>query len=210
MVIVFAVVGAAMGALMPAPANAGPVNCADFPEIPTLWPGSEHHLVTGVVSGNLEIAPQQGATGFVCTVAGTVTGNVKVRDDSSQCDTRPPFTAVNVVGGTVDGNVQTSGGACVMLWLRDGAAVGGNLVHRSGGNLGFLGATTGATVDGNVILAGDDETTGLFAGAAETNRVRGHIICIGGEPAGDPALADETDWDGDGTVDGTIGGHFLC
>jgi hypothetical protein len=48
------------------------------------------------------------------------------------------LTAANIIGGTVKGNIESSGGYCAMIWLRHGAEVKGKVVHRSAGNVGFL------------------------------------------------------------------------
>lgn len=132
----------------------------------------------------------------------------------------PQLTAANLIGGSVVGNVKSSRGRCAMVWLRDGSTVGGNVIYRAAGNLGFLDAPgalkhPGATVRGNVILKGGR----LWAtGSATTNRIDGNLICNGGAPRG-PEGADpvngqlgsgaEMDWDGAGDVDGTIGGKYV-
>lgn len=196
------------------PAQAGPADCADF-----------GNRIDFTLKANLEITEH----GTKCVITGTVDGNVTVADESATCDEPPAgvgqqaaeLTAANLIGGTVLGNVKSSGGRCAMVWLRDGSKVDGNVIHRAGGNLGFLdapGATEhpGATVTGNVILRGGR----LWAtGAATTNRVDGNIICNGGAPRGpdgaDPVKGQlgsgsNTDWDGfQGDVDGTIGGKYI-
>lgn len=195
------------------PAQARPVNCADF-----------NNRIDFTLKANLEITEH----GTKCVITGTVDGNVTVADESATCDEPPAgvgqqaaeLTAANLVGGTVLGNVKSSGGRCAMVWLRDGSTVDGNVIHRAGGNLGFLdapGATEhpGATVTGNVILRGGR----LWAtGSATRNRVDGNLICNGGAPRGpdgaDPVNGElgsgsNTDWDGAGDVDGTIGGKYI-
>jgi hypothetical protein len=163
------------------------------------------NAVAGVHEGNLTIATH----GSVCTVTGTVKGNVTVRDetlaaDYTACDA---LTAINVVGGRIEGNVRAAGGPCAMVWLRDGAEVAGDVIFQAGGNLGFLGDAAGATVHGNVLL-GDGFL--WSTGASPTNRVDGNVICNGGEPASGVGTGDASDWDGlDGDVDGMIRGHYL-
>lgn len=184
-------IAALVGATVPAQAGSGRINCADAPYNGT---------ISGTVIGNVEVT----AYPSVCQITGVVQGNVVARNDSSQCDMGyPPVTAINVVGGTVEGNVTSSGGDCVMIWLRDGARVTGNAIHRSEGNLGFLGNASGSTLEGNAILHDGH----LFAsGSSTTNLVEGSIICNGGEPAvaGD---ASASDWDADGSLDGVLGGR---
>ncbi len=181
-----------------------------------------------VVPGNLKVtrqAPGVDPTGLgrgtICLILGTVRGNVTVRDGTTACESRPPFTAVELAGGTVQGNVRSTGNACAMVWLRDGtwvgggspSSVGGNVLIGAPGNLGFLGNGPGATVEGNAIL--QSVGSGLFAtGASNTNRVDGHLICEGGAPAGGLGTGTDTDWDGlegpgDLGPDGTIGGRYL-
>jgi hypothetical protein len=148
-------------------------------------------------------------------VTGTVKGDVTVVNDDPRCRTRPPFVALDLRGGTVEGNVFAFGEACVMAWLGDGAQVEGTIAYAADGNLGFLGESSGATARGNVLLGGGR----LWAtGASSTNRVEGNLLCLGGEPAGFAALATATNWDGAGVdpgdptvdMDGTIGGRFRC
>jgi len=196
------------------PAQASPVDCADF-----------SNRIDFTLKANLEITEH----GTKCVITGTVDGNVTVSDESRVCDEPPAgvgqqaaeLTAANLIGGTVLGNVKSSGGRCAMVWLRDGSTIDGNVIHGAGGNLGFLdapGATEhpGATVKGNVILRAGR----LWAtGSATTNRVDGNIVCNGGAPRGpdgaDPVKGQlgsgsNTDWDGfQGDVDGTIGGKYI-
>lgn len=173
-----------------------------------------------VVPGNLLVtrhAPGNDPLGTVCLIQGTVQGNVTVIDETDACRERPPFTVALVAGGTVEGNMRSTGNACVMVWLFDGdlvggsgaSTVGGNVIIGAPGNLGFLGNDVGAAVEGNVIL--EAAGSGLFAnGASDTNRVDGHIICIGGAAAGGTGSGTETNWDGlDPEMDGTIGGKYL-
>ncbi len=192
-------------------ASAGrPANCADF-----------GNAIDSDLRGNLQVSEH----GSKCLITGTVSGNVTVTDHSSICDPPPAgmgqtgaeLTAVNVVGGRVLGNITADGRRCAMVWLREGAEVGGNVIYRAQGNLGFLDAPgsahhEGSTVHGNVILRG-----GLLwaTSTATDNRVDGHIICNGGAPRGPAGVGaigsgSATDWDGhEGDVDGTIGGHYL-
>ena len=180
----------------------GTINCAQHPY---------SNAISGTLRSDLEIS----LYGTECVVTGTVKGDVTVLNDDPRCRTRPPFVALDLQGGTVEGNVIASGEACVMSWLGDGAQVEGTIAYAAEGNLGFLGERAGATVDGNVLLGG-----GLLwaTGASTTNRVDGNLLCLGGEPAGFAALATATNWDGAGVdpvdatvdVDGTIGGRYRC
>ncbi len=204
-----ALVVATLAIMLAIPASAAPggtVNCNDAPY---------NNIISGVVEGNVEITDYD----TTCLVTGTIMGNVTVMNESSDCFAEfSPFVALNVIGGTIEGNVKSHGGKCVMIWLRDGATVEGNVIHDSLGNLGFLGSDTsedgGATVKGNVIVKAGH----LWAkGDSTTNRVDGHIICDGGEPRF-PATASVTDWDGDngqtggdsGFDDGEIGKKYKC
>jgi hypothetical protein len=186
-------VAALSGLVSPAAADSSAVNCADAPYNGT---------ISGTVQGNVVVT----AYPSVCLITGTVHGNVSARNESEQCQAGyPPVTAINVVGGRVNGNVLSYGATCVMIWLRDGAAVDGNVIHRSDGNLGFLGNTSGATVTGAAIL----QDGHLFAtGSSTTNRIAGNLICNGGEPQGAGA-GTATDWDADGSTDGSIGGRYI-
>ncbi len=188
----------------------GRVNCADL-----------GNRVDFTLRANLEITEH----GSKCLITGRVRGNVTVRDFSRACEPPPigvgqqaaELTAVNVIGGTIDGNVLSFGRRCAMVWLRERATVAGNVTHFAGGNLGFLDAPgfavhAGSTVHGNVILG-----NGLLwaTSTATDNRVDRHIICVAGVPRGPSGTGERgsgsrTDWDGaDGDVDGTIGGHYL-
>ena len=204
-----ALVVATLAVLIAGPASAAPggtVNCADAPY---------NNAISGVVEGNVEITEYN----TICVVSGTIMGNVTVKNESPACFAGfSPFVALSVEGGTIEGNVRSHGGKCVMIWLRDGATVEGNVVHDSLGNLGFLGVISGvdggATVNGNVVVKAGH----LWAkGDATHNRVDGHIICDGGEPRF-PATGSETDWDGDngpiggdlGDPDGDIGKQYKC
>jgi hypothetical protein len=184
------------GALAQTGAAAAPartVNCADPPY---------NNLVSGTLRANLEISVH----GSICLVTGTVTGNVTVRNNDPQCDSRPPFVALELGGGTIEGNVKAVGRRCVMVWLVDDATVNGNVIYKAEGNLGFLGDSAGATVDGTVLLK-----NGLLwaTGASSSNRVDGNIVCNGGEPLGGQGSGSDVDWDGtDGDHDGTIGGRY--
>ncbi len=158
--------------------------------------------------------------GSICVVLGTVRGSVTVVDESDGCASRPPFTAAELAGGTVEGNVTSAGNRCAMVWLRDGTWLGGgggstvegNVIIGAPGNLGFLGNGPGAHVEGNAILQASG--SGLFAnGASSTNGVDRNLICEGGAPAG-AQTASPTNWDGlegpgDAGIDGTIGGRFI-
>lgn len=177
-----------------------------------------------VVPGNLLVTRQTTGVdptglgrGSICLVLGTVQGNVAVTDETEACNARPPFTALELAGGTVEGNVHSTGNRCAMIWLRDGTWVGGdeastvqgNVIVEAPGNLGFLGNGPGAIVEGNAILQAVG--SGLFAnGASNTDRVDGHLICEGGAPAGGSGSGSETNWDGlDPDFDGTIGGRYI-
>ncbi len=177
-------------------ASASAVNCADPPY---------NNVVSGTLEGNLEIS----GYGTVCLVTGTVEGNVTVQNDDPSCETRPPFVALDLEGGTIEGNVKAAGKRCVMVWLVDNATVNGNIIYEAEGNLGFLGDFAGARVHGNVLLK-----NGLLwaTGASTSNQVDGNIICNGGEPLGGLGSGGESNWDGvDGDADGTVGGaHLGC
>jgi hypothetical protein len=175
-------------------AAARTVNCADAPY---------NNRISGLLEANLEITVH----GSVCLVTGTVTGNVTVRNEDPQCDTRPPFVALDLEGGAIEGNVKAAGRRCVMVWLVDNATVSGNVIYEAEGNLGFLGDLAGATVRGNVLLK-----DGLLwaTGASASNRVDGNLVCNGGEPLGGLDSGSDFNWDGaDGDLDGTIGGAYL-
>lgn len=196
---------AVLGGALALPAEARrSVDCADY--------GS---LIDFTLEANLKVSQH----GTKCVITGTVDGNVLVTDNSTICDPPPngvdqqfaELTAVNVIGGTVEGNLESSGGRCAMLWLRDGAVVAGNVRHNSGGNLGFLDVPGDSTPTGSTVLGSATVGAGkLFASSVTTNnRVEGHIVCDGGTTStGNPGSA--TDWDGDGGTDGTIGGHYDC
>jgi hypothetical protein len=181
-----------------------------------------------VVVGNLRITRQVPGVdptglgrGSICLILGTVRGNVTVVDQSEACSSRPPFTALELAGGTVEGNVASRGNQCAMVWLRDGtwiggsgaSTVGGNVIIGAPGNLGFLGNGEGALVEGNAILQATG--SGLFAtGASNTNRVGRNLICQGGTAAGGSGSGSPTDWDGlegpgDLGPDGTIGRNYI-
>jgi hypothetical protein len=182
-------------AAVPLPAAAATtIDCASLPGT----------TIAETLVGNVEIS----TNGTICAITGTVVGNVTVRDESADCAaTRPPFTALDLFGGTVTGNVRAAGGQCVMVWLGDGATVGGNVIYSADGNLGFLGEVSGSTVRGNVILH-----DGLLwaTGAADDSRIEGNLICAGGTPLGGIGSGSPTDWDGvDADHDGTIGGQQL-
>jgi hypothetical protein len=180
----------------------GTVNCAQPPY---------DNAISGALRGDLEIS----LYGTECVVTGKVLGNVTVRNSDPRCRTRPPFVALDLRGGTVDGDVTTLGEACVMAWLGDHARVRGAIDFGSAGNLGFLGDAAGAAVRGSVLLR-----NGLLwaTGRSTTNRVGGWLLCTGGRPAGFPELATATNWDGAGLdptdptvdVDGSIRGRFRC
>jgi hypothetical protein len=202
------------------PAMAAPADCfADYGGVVE---------VDQVVPGNLRVTRQSPGVdptglgrGSICLVLGTVQGNVTVVDRTEACSSRPPFTAVELAGGTIQGNVLSAGNRCAMVWLRDGTWIGGsgastvegNVVVGAPGNLGFLGEGPGARVEGNAILLAPG--SGLFAtGASNTNRVDRHLICLGGAPAGGSGSGSATDWDGlegpgDLGADGTIGRRYL-
>lgn len=189
------------GAFASTASAGGSVNCADF-----------GNVVDFTLEANLEVTEH----GTKCLITGTVEGNVTVVDDSSACAPPPvgmgqqftELTAAQIIGGAVNGNLTSSGGYCTMVWLRDGVSIEGNLTHGSAGNLGFLDVggdpePAGSFVAGNVRLNGGR----LFASSVATdNRIDGHIVCDGGVANFGPGS--ETDWDGDGSVDGTIGGHY--
>ncbi|MGH2656948.1 MAG: hypothetical protein ACRDIZ_09700 [Actinomycetota bacterium] len=215
------VVAALLLGLVPAgPAMAAPADCfTDFGGV---------IQADQVVGGNLRITRQVPGVdptglgrGSICLILGTVRGNVTVVDKSDACAARPPFTAVELAGGTVEGNAASAGNQCAMVWLRDGTWIGGNdpstvrgnVIIGAPGNLGFLGNGEGALVKGNAILQAPG--SGLFAtGASTTNRVDRNLMCQGGAPAGGSGSGSKTDWDGlegpgDLGPDGTIGGRYI-
>jgi hypothetical protein len=160
--------------------------------------------ITGTVVGDVKVSVH----GTVCAIKGTVNGSVTVRDVSDACTKRTLLTAINVVGGTIEGDIHAEGRRCVMVWLRDGALVEGNIDYRARGNLGFLGNEDGATVTGDV-RAGNGT---LFAtGASTTNHVGGDLLCDEALPVGGAGSGSSTDWDGtDDDADGTIVGVYRC
>jgi hypothetical protein len=160
--------------------------------------------ITGTVVGDVEVR----AHGTVCAIKGTVKGNVTVRDVSDACTKRTLLTAINVVGGTIEGDIQAEGRRCVMVWVRDGSRVEGNIDYQARGNLGFLGNEEGATVTGDV-RAGSGT---LFAtGASTTNHIGGDLLCDEALPVGGAGSGSSTDWDGtDDDADGTIVGVYRC
>lgn len=160
--------------------------------------------ITGTVVGDVEVSVH----GTVCAIKGTVKGSVTVRDVSDACTKRTLLTAINVVGGTIEGDIHAEGRRCVMVWLRDGSRVEGNIDYRAHGNLGFLGNEDGAAVTGSVRAANGT----LFAtGASTTNHVGGDLLCDEALPAGGAGTGSPTDWDGtDDDADGTIVGAYRC
>jgi hypothetical protein len=167
--------------------------------------------ISGTLDRDLEIS----LYGTVCVVTGTVLGDVVVRNADARCATRPPYVALDLQGGTIEGNVSARGEACVMVWLGDGGVVNGDIAYKADGNLGFLGNVAGAVVRGNVFLGSGF----LWAtGTSTTNRIDGTLACRGGRPVGSADLATATNWDGAGLepadrtvdIDGTIGGRYRC
>jgi hypothetical protein len=160
--------------------------------------------VIGTIDGDVEVTTH----GTVCAIRGIVTGDVIVRDTSDLCTKREVFTAIHVIGGTIEGDIRAEGRRCVMVWLRDDAHVGGDIVYGARGNLGFLGDETGAIVDGSVTVQ-----SGLLwaTGDSTSNRVGGDLICEGAAPVGGAGTGSAGDWDGmgdgpDGSVEGTYRG----
>jgi WD40-like Beta Propeller Repeat len=169
------------------------------------------NVISGTLQGDLEIS----LYGTVCVVTGTVRGDVSVRNTDPRCQTRPPFVALDLQGGTITGDVTATGDACVMVWLGDGGIVRGEIRYKAEGNLGFLGDAIGSVVRGDVAL----KSGFLWAtGISTTNRVDGNLTCRGGRPVGAADLATATNWDGAGLepgdravdFDGTIGGRYRC
>ena len=160
--------------------------------------------ITGTVLGDVHVT----AHGTVCAIRGRVRGNVTVRDVGDACVKREVLTAINVIGGTIEGDIRAEGRRCVMVWLRDGSRVEGSIVYQARGNLGFLGKDDGATVTGDVRVG----TGTLFAtGAAATNHVGGDLVCDEAQPVGGAGSGSPTDWDGvDHDTDGTVGGTYRC
>lgn len=172
---------------------AGPVDCSAAPY---------RNKITGTVPGDVDVT----AHGAVCTIRGTVRGTVTVRDEGTPCDEDDAITAVDVVGGTVEGDIVALGRACVMVFLEDGARVEGDVIYRATGNLGFLGKAEGAWVGGSVLLEGGR----LWAhGDSTINRVDGDLVCEGGRPKQGIGSGSEVNWDGfQHDVDGTLGGTY--
>ena len=202
-----AIMVATLAILLAGPASAGPsgtVKCSTFPG--TGAPG-DPYLITGTVDSNLVVDDGR------CRVTdtGIVVGNVTVMSDSVSCPSGT-FIAINVMGGTIKGNVRSSGGPCVMIWLNDGALVEGDVIHDSLGNVGFTGGGSGAIVEGHVVAKNGH----LWAGAASaTNQIYGNIICSGdGAPFVGPG--NHTNWDGSngkpktGIKDGVLSGNYNC
>ncbi len=182
-----------------------------------------------VVPGDLEVTRQNPPVdpmgldrGTVCVIEGTVDGSVSVVDDSHACASRPPFTAVELAGGVVWGDVTSAGKGCAMVWLQDGSwrdgtrpsMVQGDVVIEAPGNLGFLGSDAGAIVEGDAILRASGSE--LFAaGASNENRVEGELVCEAGAPAGGAGTGTDSNWDGledpeDPGPDGTVLGGYRC
>jgi hypothetical protein len=164
--------------------------------------GPYGNRITGIVAGDVEVTEH----GIVCQIRGTVRGSVTVRDDGTSCGEDDAITAVDVLGGTVGGDIVAHGGACVMVFLEDGAKVEGDVVFRATGNLGFLGDTEGAWIGGDLLL----EAGRLWAhGASTTNRIDGDVVCDGGTPRQGLGSGSETNWDGwHDDVDGKLGGSY--
>lgn len=187
------------GTAAPAPAS-GPhssraVDCSAAPY---------GNRITGTVEGDVEVTEH----GTVCEIRGTVRGSVTVRDDSPSCNEDDAITAADIRRGTVEGDIVAFGGACVMVFLEDGARVAGDVVYRANGNLGFLGDAGGAWVGGSLLLEGGR----LWAhGASTTNRIEGDLVCDGGMPRQGLRSGSETNWDGwHGDVDGELGGSYTA
>jgi hypothetical protein len=112
------------------------------------------------------------------------------------------------VVGEVHGNIELEDDAFVEFALE--ARVFGNVEHEGPlGYVDFIGKIPsdnpdkiGAQVFGNIELEGGAELRA--SGPNQENFVGGNIECE--TPTGGSA----TDWDGDGTKDGTIGGNFEC
>jgi hypothetical protein len=173
------------------------LSVATRPAVAALSCGPEFgRRVTGTIPGDVQVTSH----GTICTIRGTVEGDVVVFDDSEECTKREVLTAVHVIGGTIEGSIQAEGRRCVMVWLRDDAHVGGDVVYGAQGNLAFLGDGTGATVEGDVTVLGGRLSA---AGDSTTNRIGGNLVCEEGAPAGEGSASD---WDGRGGTDGTIGG----
>ena len=128
-------------------------------------------------------------------------------------------------GGTVDGNIEAQGG---FVALGDGAVVYGSVIQEgpvSPGipplapapfNVYFLSEDTGATVWGSVEMK-DGALSAVEAvlgpnplGTSTANYVDGDIKCEGGSVFPEAIPPSGSDWDGDGTPDGSIGGNYEC
>lgn len=160
--------------------------------------------ITGIVEGDVEVTQH----GSFCEIRGTVLGSVTVRDDSPSCGEDDAITAADIRRGTVEGDIVALGGACVMVFLEDGARVAGDVVYRANGNLGFLGDADGAWVGGSLLLRGGR----LWAhGLSTTNRVDGDLVCDGGMPREGLGSGSATNWDGwHDDVDGELGGSYTA
>lgn len=95
-----------------------------------------------------------------------------------------------------------------MVFLEDGARVGGDVVYRAAGNLGFLGDVEGARIEGSLRLEGGR----LRAhGASPTNQIDGELVCDGGAPRQGLGSGSETNWDGwDDDFDGELRGSYTA
>lgn len=204
LVIVVAAVGGALWLVARPEQVAGPENDAreaGSSPIDCSAPGYGNKI-TGTVEGDVEVTEH----GTTCTIQGIVKGSVTVRDESPNCDGEEALTAVDVVGGTVEGDVQALGRRCVMVFLEDGARIEGDVIYGAGGNLGFLGNAAGGSVGGDVLLGNGH----LWAhGASTSNRIDGDLVCQGGGPKEGLGSGSKSNWDGfENDIDGTIGGTY--
>ena len=121
----------------------------------------------------------------------------------------------DLIGGTIEGNIESASATVI---LSGGSTVFGNVISDGlGGEVRFPQGLPeqgepGATVYGNVEMKG----TGLLTAPnkGQDNLVHGDIKCEAPAPNNDPHPGGfprtATDWDGDGTVDGSLGGNFEC
>lgn len=177
------------------PGVSGAVDCSAAPY---------GNRIIGTVEGDVAVTEH----GTVCEIRGTVHGSVTVRDEGASCDEGDEITAVDLLGGTVEGDIAALGGTCVMVFLEDAARVGGDVVYRADGNLGFLGEAEGARIEGSLLLKGGR----LWAhGSSTTNRIDGDLVCGGGVPRQGLGSGSETNWDGwHDDVDGKLGGSYTA
>jgi hypothetical protein len=177
-------------------------------------------LLSGPVSADVFCPPHVGGTVTdtvivvgICALlpGGTINGDVIVPSETG------PQKGLFVFG-TIEGNIEATGIAGVVLL--DDAIVMGNIIHegRSPGLVNFAGHGAGTTVFGNVEMNGPTAEL-LATGLSTTNYVDGNIECKGPQLNNKPRSPSftlprsMTDWDGfndDAQPDGTLNGNFEC